>query len=48
MNVFIAFILACFILSGTRLAEPLMKRPLLMMAGCVVVGASFYSLRVIS
>lgn len=48
MKVFIAFLLASFILSNTRLAEPLLKRPMLMAAGCVVVGASFYSLRVIA
>ena len=48
MKVFIAFLLASFIFSGTRFAEPLLKRPILMIAGCVVVGASFYSLRVIA
>ena len=46
MNVFIAFLLACFVFSGTRFAEPLIKRPSLMIAGCAVIGASFYSLRV--
>jgi hypothetical protein len=47
MNVFILFLLASFIFSGTRLAAPIFRRPSFLVAMSIVVGASFYSLRVV-
>lgn len=47
MNVFILFLLASFIFSGTRLAEPLFRRPILLLGISMFISASFYSLRVI-
>lgn len=47
MKVFIAFLLAMFVAGGTHLGDRLLRRPAILLGVCTVVGATFYSLRVI-
>jgi hypothetical protein len=48
MQVFILFLFTAFILGGTRLGDRPLSRPRLLVAFCVLVCASFWSLSVIS
>lgn len=47
MQVFIAFLVVMFVLGGGRPGRILRERPILLLACCTVVAASFYSLRVV-
>ena len=47
MKVFIAFLLTCFLLGGLPLGRIPIRRPVLFGIACIVVAASFFSLRVI-
>ena len=46
MNVLVAFLVGTFILAGTSSGRLVNRRPILLFALCIVVGAGFYSLRV--
>ncbi len=47
MELLILFLLGTFVIATTRLGELLRRRPLLQLAGCAVVAACYYSIRVI-
>jgi hypothetical protein len=47
MQVFVAFLILCFGLGGTRIGRPFRDRQALFLALTFVVAASFYSLRVV-
>jgi hypothetical protein len=46
MQIFIGFLVAMFVLGGTGAGRVLRDRPLILLGCCMVVAASFYSLRV--
>ncbi len=46
MNVLVAFLFGTFILAGMSSGRVVNRRPTLLFVLCVVVAASFYSLRV--
>jgi hypothetical protein len=46
MNVLVAFLFGTFIIGGMSSGRRVNRRPVLLFALCVVVGAGFYSLRV--
>ena len=48
MKVLVAFLFACFLLGATRFGEPLLRRPVWVIAISTAVAASFWSLRVLS
>jgi hypothetical protein len=47
MKVFIAFLLTCFVLGGLPSGRIPIRKPILFGMACVLVAASFFSLRVI-
>lgn len=47
MRTLILFLLVTFILGGTRQGQRFLRRPSLLMAMCLVVGAAYYSYRVV-
>ena len=47
MNFLIAFLFFSFIAGGTRLGGPLLRRPIIYLAICVVFAAGYYSISVI-
>jgi hypothetical protein len=47
MRLYLAFLVAAFVLGGTVKQWPAARRPLVILAVCVVVGAAYYSRRVI-
>ena len=47
MQVFVAFLLLTVLLGGADVARPVRRHPALLLGVCAVVGASFYSLRVV-
>jgi hypothetical protein len=48
MQVFIGFLVVMFVFGGTRAGRILHERPLVLLGCCIVVAASFYSLRVVT
>jgi len=48
MKVFIAFLLATFVLGGFSLGRIPIRRPLIFAMCCLVVGVSFWSLKVVA
>jgi hypothetical protein len=47
MKVFITFLLTTFVLGGFSIGRIPIRRPVVFAACCIVVGISFWSLRVI-
>jgi hypothetical protein len=47
MKVYIAFLITTFVIAGTRFGERPLRRPILLLGLCVVVGASYWSRRVV-
>ena len=47
MRVFLIFLITAFIVGGTSIGRPVRSRPMLLLLGCAVVGASYYSYRVV-
>ena len=45
MRLFLLFLVGCFLLGGTRRGQAIAGRPAVVMLGCVLVGALFYSYR---
>jgi hypothetical protein len=47
MKVYIAFLIGTFILAGSRRGDRPLRRPYLLIGLCVMVGASFWSAKVV-
>lgn len=48
MRLFLAFLFTAFMVGGTTIGRPFLRKPLYTLLGCVVVGSMFYSYRFIS
>jgi hypothetical protein len=47
MRLYLLFLVTAFVLGGVGVGRPLLRRPALLAAGCLVVGSFFYSYRFI-
>lgn len=47
MQVFVLFLLTAFLIGGSRLGDPVRRRPVLLLAFSIAAAASFYSLRIV-
>jgi hypothetical protein len=47
MKVLLAFLIVAFLLGGSRFGRRVRERPVVLLAFCTVVAASYYSLQVI-
>jgi hypothetical protein len=47
VKVFILFLFVAFFLGGSRRLDHVLRRPVLLLGGCIIVAASFYSMRVL-
>ncbi len=47
MRLYLAFLVAAFVLGGTSTGRAMIRRPLGVLVGCMLVGAMFYSYRFI-